>query len=129
LSYTKGPYSLPTAIPPPDRSELSDSREIQFSTGTYVLADDGGFEPMSPVAQRVCLLVSFACGKRESFVTPQAMYSQMDRVRKALTVLTAGKAPAIRIDSLDAVRTAAGKTRLSLSFTDLTKQLSETVQL
>jgi hypothetical protein len=129
VPYTKGPYSTPSSIPAPDRPELSDSRGIQFSTGTYITNSAGGFDAMPPIAQRVLLLVAFAGGTPDPLITPQAMASAKDRIRKALSILTSGKTPAIRIDELEASRTGAGTTGITLRFKDLTTSLSHTVQL
>lgn len=84
---------------------------------------------MPPIAQRVLLLVAFAGGTPDPLITPQAMASAKDRIRKALSILTSGKTPAIRIDELEASRTGAGTTGITLRFKDLTTSLSHTVQL
>jgi hypothetical protein len=105
---------------------VSSSRSFQFSTGTYELNEDGGFAPMSSTAQRVVLLVAFA-SKLEKFITPQALNSAKDRVRKALRVLTDGETPAIKLLSIENVRTAPGVTRLQITFKDNTTGLNQTV--
>lgn len=84
---------------------------------------------MPPVAQRVMLLVAYAGGVREPLIDERSLNVARDRVRKSLTTLTAGRSPLIRIESIEAVRTAPGTTRLHVSFVDLTSQRATTVQL
>jgi len=129
MSYCSGPYAIHSVLPSPDRTVLSSSRKIDAPTGTYVIGEDGGFESMPSTAQRVLLLVSFASGEKEKFVTPSAMNSLRDRARKALLVLTGGRTPLIQLQLLEVTSPSAGSMKLRVDYKDLTTGLSQSVQL
>lgn len=126
-AYGLGPFGLPL-IPPTQttRAALSSSRAID-TYGHYVVADDGGFEPMDDTAQRVILLINFNV-KPPKIITPAALSAQEAAIRNALKPLTAGKSPAIKNLQIEVVDKGGGRLFESVTYYDLQAQRQQTVK-
>jgi hypothetical protein len=126
MPYATGAYTQFSTLPAPARSDLSSSRKIDFARKDYVLNDEGGFEPMNDITQRVVLLVSFAIKPRK-FVTPRDLNGQKDDVRKALSILTSGSEPSIKLIDVTADAAGAGRTKTVVAFQNLLTNTKQTV--
>ena len=101
MAYTKGPYgSVGGAIVAPAtmsaRASLSSSRGIDARTMRYQVADDGGFEPMDDVTQRVLCILAFVV-KMKGRIVPQEQAALKARIRTELRQLTDGQEPVIKL--------------------------------
>ncbi len=125
MTYSTGPYSRFTELPVPPRPEIRSAREVRFETGQYVIDPiTGGYKGMPPTLQRVVLLIAFEV-PQEEFITPQANARVESNIRKALKVLTSGKAPDIKLHSVTTGRTSAGRSFRRVVVTDLTRGIPE----
>lgn len=111
MAYTKGPYGsvggIVVAPPATDgRAALSSSRGIDARTMRYKIADDGGFEPMDDVAQRVLCTLAFVV-KMGGRIVPQEQTALKSRIRTELRQLTDGQEPVIKL--VDVTVTDDGK--------------------
>lgn len=128
MAYSTGPYRLATSLPSPGASTLTSSRKIDFVQRRYVTDDDGGFEAMDDVAQRVLLLVCFSVTPQK-FISTQALAAAAQDIRDALKPLTTGPEPEIEIAEVVAERTSAGSTRHAVSFRVLRTGTQQTVEV
>lgn len=128
MAYSTGPYNKFTSLPPPDTTVLGTSRKIDFATKRYVTDDDGNFEAMKDIAQRVALKVAFAVPEPK-FITPQEIALTDALIRAALQDMTSGPEPEIAIVSLAASSTSPGSLKRILEFRDLTNGTIEKVQI
>ena len=128
MPYATGPYSLFTSLPAPARGSLSSSRKIDFAKRDYVIDDDGGFEAMDDTVQRVVLLVAFAVSN-EKFVTEKVKNAEKDRITKALSILTDGSEPVIRLINVSVTDSATGRIQRKVEFHNLKTGTKKTVQL
>ncbi len=128
MSYGTGPFGSPSgaSLPAQVPTALASSRRIDFTTGLYVLDENGGFESMDDTAQRVCLLVAFA-EKPSDVITPQTMNAQADAIRAALAPLTNVRAPAIKLISVVVERSASGTVAKTITYRNLLTDTEETV--
>lgn len=111
MAYTKGPYgSVGGAIVAPPtmsaRASLSSSRGIDARTMRYQVADDGGFEPMDDVANRVLCILAFVV-KMDGRIVPREQAALKARIRTELRGLTEGQEPVIKL--IDVTVTDDGK--------------------
>jgi len=119
-----GPYGLsPLGFPTDDPVQLAPAKvgdAVKFDpvTRRYVIAADGGFEPMDSTAQRVVLLVSLAIGKETPFLTPQGDAEMEQRIRDALAPLTDTRDPDIEIDTIE-ITSVAGTSRRLIKYKNL----------
>jgi len=90
----------------------------------------GGFERMPPTAQRVALLISFEV-EPAKFVTDVDNEAVRRRIIQALSVLTDGRSPLIKIKEIAIGSDRAGQGFRRVVFQDLTKNtgIDQTVQL
>jgi hypothetical protein len=109
FSFGTAPFgAAPFGIPSPPTSAntistLSSSRLVDAKTRRYVVNDEGGFEAMDDVAQRVLMLVAFNVAIPK-FVTPRDQQAQRQRILEALSPMTTGPEPQIdkvRVDVED----------------------------
>lgn len=128
MPYCAGAYSAYSSLPVPSGSSLVISRKIDFSTKRYVQDDDGGFESMPSVAQRVLLKVSFA-GIEQRIKDPRETARVDQEILAALSDMTTGPEPEIVIDELTTNDHQAGALRRTLRFRDLTTGTPGTVLL
>lgn len=123
-----GGYGSPLTTPTPaTESSLSSSRRFDGLTGRYVANDEGGFEAMDDTAQRVILLVAFAV-KTGSFLTDRDLAAQVAEVRKALTVMTNGPEPAIRLLGVTAEQSGPTASRLTVRYFNNLTGTEQTVE-
>lgn len=95
-----GPFGAP--YPPPANEAsgaLASSRLIDGDSRRYVVTDEGGFDSMDDVAQRVMLLLAYGV-TMPRFITPETRASVAAQIRAALSTLTSGREPTISILSL-----------------------------
>lgn len=116
MAYTAGPYAL--SLPPTGAPAPVEARKIDFVSKDYVPTAEGGHESMPATAQRVLLLISFASGEDPKFITAQGLRAQEDRIRKALSVLTSGRDPAISNLVVRVERRASGHVGVVVDFFD-----------
>lgn len=101
MAYTKGPYgSVGGAIVAPPtmsaRASLSSSRGIDPRTMRYIIADDGGFEPMDDVANDVVCTLAFVV-KMDGRIVPREQAALKARIRTELRRFTEGQEPIIKL--------------------------------
>jgi len=116
-------YELPAQTV---RAALSSSRAID-TYGHYVIADDGGFEPMDDTAQRVILLINFNV-KPPDIITPTTLAAQEQAIRSALKPLTSGKQPAIKNVKIVVSDGGGGKLFESVTYYDQIAKRQQTVK-
>lgn len=109
------------------RTSLSSSRKIDAETMTYVENDDGGFDPMSDTAQRVLLLIAFEV-KEPPILDARYPAIMEARIRKALSPLTSGREPAIKILSISVGTDGRQTGRKRIVFKDLKSSTTQTVE-
>ncbi len=132
MSYGTGPFGLgpmgqPYLTPTQTtRASLSSSRSID-TYGRYVIADDGGIDPMDDTAQRVILAVAFKV-KPPDIITPGTLIAQEQAIRDALKPLTSGKEPAINKVKIVVGDGGGGKLFESITYYDLVAQRQQTVK-
>lgn len=95
MTYCQGPYTGGTSLAPDGRAAEHSSRKIDAATMRYVIASDGGFEPMDDVAQ--CVLLAIAMTKGSGRLTTQQQNKRKVEIREALAHLTRGPEPIIKI--------------------------------
>jgi hypothetical protein len=120
-----GPTTLSFAAE--ERSSLSSSRKINGVTKRYELNEQGGFESMDDVSQRVLLLISFA-DIETPFITDRDMQEQELRLRDALRAMTTGPEPAIRLLEVSVVSNEPGVTTKTIRFQNLLTNTETTVE-
>ena len=105
LGLGQGPYGLsvlgdrtdePATLAP---AKIGSARKYDARTKRYVVADDGGFDAMDEVAQRVLLTVAFGV-KLPPFITPQGEAEIDQSIREALAGMTGGRDPDIALDDV-----------------------------
>ncbi len=123
MSYGTGPYGaaqfggvIPTTNPEGTAS-LSSSRGYDGITRRYIIAADGGFEPMDDIAQRVLLLIAFGV-PAQKIITPQENAGTAAAIRRVLEPLTKGSRPTIRITELVVADKGGGRLFRTLSYTN-----------
>jgi len=132
--FGTGPYGLGPfgkAVLPPEEPKpkiLHSSREINGVTRRYVLDSDGNFEGMDDIAQRVLLLVSYA-DTEFKFITDRDNETSRQRIEAALSVLTSGKTPAIRIEAIEFTNPSYGLLQKRITYTNLRTNTQQTVEL
>lgn len=131
MAYITGPYGAiaGTVVTPPTmtaRAKLHSSRKIDPRTMRYVNADDGGFEPMDDVAQRVLLLLAFVVQPNGRIDPKQANKTKQD-IRNALAPLTAQPEPAIRIDKIEVTDDGRVTSNVFVGYTNLLTNTQTTV--
>jgi len=129
MSYTTGPYARFTTLPVPDRPVVNSARNIDFATLRYTLdGSTGGFDRMPPVAQQVMLLI-LGKVKEPKFNTEQSRNEMVLAIEAALAPLTKAPNPTIKLVEVSIERDAAGSSRRLVTFTDLTKNTGNDVQV
>jgi hypothetical protein len=132
MGYGSGPFGgAPlgtTSLPPEDETfaALSSSRKIDFVTKRYVTNEDGGFDPMDDVAQRVMLIISFAV-KEQKVITAQDNADTAARIRAALGVLTKGPTPTIKVIDLAVTDNGKASTLKSLTYKNMLTGTQQTL--
>jgi hypothetical protein len=125
--YGLGPFGQAYLTPTQTtRASLSSSRAID-TYGHYVVADDGGFEPMDDTAQRVILLINFNV-KPPQIITPKTMAAQEQAIRAALRPLTAGKEPAVKDVKIVVSDGGGAKLFESVTYFDIAAKRQQTVK-
>lgn len=99
LSVFGYPSDDPVSLEP---AKVGAARKMHFPTRRYVVADDGGFEAMDEIAQRVMLTIAFAV-KLPAFITPQgeAELEQAVRTELANAGMLDPRDPDIDLESVD----------------------------
>lgn len=126
MPYAQGPYTNFSLLPSLTAGKLSSSRKIDFAKGDYVLNADGSFAAMDDLVQRVVLLCAFAIKKRK-FVTPRTLNAYKDDIRKALTVLTGGSEPLVKLIEVTADGNGQGRVSGRVTFLILATNTKKTV--
>lgn len=131
MSYSTGPYSKLTSLPPPPRPEIHSSRKVDFAHKVYEIdPTTGGFDKMPSVAQTVIMLVSFSV-EETRFVTVQQEQLMRERIINALGELINSNPPTIEIVDIEIGSDSAGTGYRRIRFKDLLKGtgIDQTVQL
>ncbi len=103
LGLGQGPFGLSIYGQPSDDpytlapAKIGSARAYNPLTKRYVVADDGGFDAMDEVAQRVLLTVAFGV-KLPPFITPQHEAELDQNIREALAVMTDVRDPDIELE-------------------------------
>lgn len=133
MSFGVGPFAtnglgsaLPT-YPSEPRTTLSSSRKIDPETGAYVLNDDGGFEAMDDVAQRVYLAICFGV-EGPPIIDARFQATMQAAIRKALEPLTKGRKPAIKIIAVNVTDDGRETTLKEVVYRNLLTNTNTTVQ-
>lgn len=126
MPYSKGPYTLHSSLPVPDRPTVCSARYIDFATARYVMDEDGSFEQMPPIDQRVVILAGRAINraigdKSTAFNTIQTRNKIRREIRNELQILTAYPTPLAVIKEILVGSEFAGGARAQVTYTDLTK--------
>jgi hypothetical protein len=124
VSFGSGPYAHLGA---PADAPLYSSRLLNAS-GQYITRDDGGFEPMDDVDQRVQLLVAFAA-KRSAKLTARDLNTMRDDVIKALEVMSLARPPEIADVVVTAEQAGPSTSRIKVTFTNLSTSAQQTVSV
>ncbi len=125
--FGQAPVGLPYVVPAETtHTALSSSRAID-TYGHYVIADDGGFEPMDDTAQRIILLINFNVTPPD-IITPSTLTAQEQAIREAIKPLTSGKEPAIKDVKIVVSDGGGGSLFESVTYFDLVAQRQQTVK-
>ncbi len=123
MGFGIGPYGLSAYGLPADEPETLapafnvSSRKIDTQK-RFVVASDGGFEPMGDSAQRVYVTTSFALGTEPPFIDDRLEQATRQRVEASLAPLTDVKDPAIELQEVEISDDGAGTTNRSVRFKD-----------
>lgn len=109
------------------KSAISSSRSID-AYGRYVLTDEGGFDGMPDVRQRVLLLVSFGAGPNPPFTDDRSRNAVARNVRAALLPLSGGKEPLIEVQAVNVTRSGPGTLKREIIFRELTNDVTHTIE-
>lgn len=126
MSYSQGPYSQFSVLPPPGSSTIVSSRKIDFATKKYVTTDDGEFEGMGDVVQRVVLKCSFQVPDQK-FISDRENNITVQNIRSALKDMTSKPEPEIELIAVSVKRQAQGVNQVIVKFTDLSDGLVHSV--
>ena len=131
MAFRQGPYQAFVELPVPPRPVICSAAKIDAQSSDYVLdTTTGGFEAMPSTAQRVLQFVTGAQSRnRSGFITPQNLEANRLGIIAALSPMTDGPSPAIKLLVVTAISTSPGRLSGTVQFTDLTTGLDQTVQV
>lgn len=131
MAYTKGPYGAvgdeivaPSTIS--TRASLSSSRGIDARTMRYQIADDGGFEPMDDVAQRVLCTLALVV-KLGGRIVPKEQAELKAKIRSELRILTDGQEPVIKLVNVSVIDDGKQTSFVSVIYKNLLTNTLNTV--
>jgi hypothetical protein len=134
MPFGSGPFGvLGVGIPTPSVdsasiSEVGSSRKITAG-GRYVLNDEGGFETMDDIDQRVLILVSRATGRRAKVITEVEMARMRESIRAALAKdLMKPADPDIKLRRIDVTNTRAGYLETIVEYRNLRTNTVQTAK-
>ncbi len=133
MGFGAGPFGgvplgqTAAALPAEDPTTLTSSRAIDATTQRYVLDDEGGFEAMDDVGQRVLLLLSFELGPTPKLIDSRFDGSVRNAVVRALRPVTEGADPQAKLVGVTVVRPRGGATRVVVEYLNLTTNSKRTV--
>lgn len=120
MPFPSGPYARRTTFPPPGESTLHSSRKIDFAGEDYTVGDEGQYEGMDDVAQRVVLTVAFNVTSPK-YIDERSLRETEQDIRSALIAngLMGGPEPEIELQQCTAVRSSAGRVEKIVKFKNL----------
>jgi hypothetical protein len=127
MAYTRGPYAEFSSLPAPSVTRVHSSRKVDFTTGRYVLDDDGNPAAQPSIQQVVAMIVAFNLPD-EPLITPDALEARRQAVVALLSDLTAPPAPQITRLEVSYTSDDAGKVIGVINFQDMTTGENETVE-
>ena len=128
MGYPQGPYEKHDRLPVPERPQWGPAREIDFTTGRYVIKANGSFSHMPPVAQRVVILV-LNNEVNPPFNTLVSRNQWVQDVTNILRPLERESPPSIRIEGVEAIPTEPGGVEKIVRFRDLSDQSNPIVEV
>ncbi len=133
MGFGAGPFGgvplgqTAAALPAEDPTTLTSSRAIDVTTQRYELDDEGGFDAMDDVAQRVFLLLCFELGPTPKFIDSRFDGAVRNAVVRALRPVTEGADPQAKLERVTVERQRPGGTRVMVEYLNLTTNSKRTV--
>lgn len=125
--FGAGPFGHPLITTTDEvKSSLSSSRLLNGVTKAYVVNDEGGFEAMDDVAQRVLLFLAFGMGEEPKLIDSTYPATMRARITAALAPLVRERA--IEITAIDISDDGRGATHKRVAFRNLLTDTLQTVE-